>query len=239
MSHGKSHVLYLVHSGTTHPQADPDLYRNTEPPQPNWADSAPILIVDGDAEYCAAVAGILRRAGYDSHRVSTGEEAVKSAHSRRPAAVILDVILPGATGYELCRELREEHGEDLPILFASGERTEPADRVVGLLIGGDDYILKPFDPDELIARLRRMIARSSVRHDGAPNGGGISELTSRESEVLRLLAQGLNQGAIAEELGISPATVGTHIQRVLTKLDVHSRTQAVALAYRERLLEQV
>jgi DNA-binding NarL/FixJ family response regulator len=67
----------------------------------------------------------------------------------------------------------------------------------------------------------------------------MSDLTNRESEVLRLLAQGLTQRAIARQLDISPATVGTHIQRVLTKLDVHSRTQAVALAYREGLVEQV
>jgi DNA-binding NarL/FixJ family response regulator len=202
-------------------------------------DQPPILIVDGDANYCALVAEALLRAGYESHSVATGEEAVKFARERRPAAVILEVVLPGATGYEICRELRDEHGEDLPIVFASGERTEPADRVVGLLIGGDDYILKPIDPDELIARLRRLIARSVAQHDGAPKAGAMSELTSRESEVLRLLAQGLNQSAIALQLDISPATVGTHIQRILTKLDVHSRTQAVALAYKQRLVEQV
>jgi DNA-binding NarL/FixJ family response regulator len=197
------------------------------------------LIIDGDADYCANVAESLVRAGYASHYVSTVEEAVRFARGQRPAAVVLDVILPGGTGYELCRELREQHGEDLPIIFASGVRTDPADRVVGLLIGGDDYILKPFDSDELIARLRRLIARSDARADEPPRGALTSELTRRESEVLRLLAQGLNQEAIAHQLDISPATVGTHIQRVLAKLDVHSRTQAVALAYRERLVQRV
>jgi DNA-binding NarL/FixJ family response regulator len=203
------------------------------------SDQPPILIVDGDANYCAAVAEALVRAGYETHCASTGEEAVEFARKRRPAAVILEVVLPGAAGYEICRELRDEYGEGLPIVFATGERTEPADRVVGLLIGGDDYILKPFDLDELIARLRRLIARSTARDEGAPSAGAMSELTNRESEVLRLLAQGLTQRAIARQLDISPATVGTHIQRVLTKLDVHSRTQAVALAYREGLVEQV
>jgi DNA-binding NarL/FixJ family response regulator len=203
------------------------------------SDQPPILIVDGDANYCAAVAEALVRAGYETHCASTGEEAVEFARERRPAAVILEVILPGAAGYEICRELRDEYGEGLPIVFATGQRTEPADRVVGLLIGGDDYILKPFDSDELIARLRRLIARSTARDEDAPSAGAMSELTNRESEVLRLLAQGLTQRAIAHQLDISPATVGTHIQRVLTKLDVHSRTQAVALAYREGLVEQV
>ena len=198
-----------------------------------------ILIVDADPDYCATVAETLVRAGFETHWVSTGEEAVKFARKRRPAAVILEVVLPGAAGYEICRELRDEHGEGLPIVFATGDRTEPADRVVGLLIGGDDYILKPFDSDELVARLRRLIARSTAREEGAPSTGAMSELTNRESEVLRLLAQGLTQRAIAHQLDISPATVGTHIQRVLSKLDVHSRTQAVALAYREGLVEQV
>ena len=203
------------------------------------AGSAPVLVVDGDLEYCKFVTEVLQRAGFATHHVRSGEEAVEFARKRRPAAVILDVILPGATGYEICRELREEHGEHLPIVFVSGERTEAADRVVGLLIGGDDYLVKPIDADELSARLRRLITRSTApRGETGRAAEAFAELTSRESEVLRLLAHGLNQEDIARDLDISPATVGTHIQRILTKLDVHSRTQAVALAYKEKLVEQ-
>jgi DNA-binding NarL/FixJ family response regulator len=202
--------------------------------------AAPVLVIDGDPQYCKFVTEVLQRAGYATHDVRNGEEAVAFARKRRPAAVILDVILPGATGYEICRELREEHGEHLPIVFVSGERVEAADRVVGLLIGADDYLVKPIDPDELTARLRRLITRSAApRREAGPRADAFSDLTTRESEVLRLLASGLNQEDIAHELEISPATVGTHIQRILNKLDVHSRTQAVALAYRERLVEQI
>jgi DNA-binding NarL/FixJ family response regulator len=200
--------------------------------------NGPVLIADGDVEYCKLVAEALQRAGFASHIVSTGEAAVAFAREHQPSAVVLDVILPGATGYEICRELRDEHGDDFPIIFVSGVRTEPSDRVVGLLIGGDDYLIKPVDADELIARLRRLIERASARTDDT-TAPGVAELTNRESEVLRLLAQGLNQEEIATHLEISPATVGTHIQRILNKLDVHSRTQAVALAYREKLVEQV
>jgi DNA-binding NarL/FixJ family response regulator len=201
---------------------------------------APVLVVGGDRDYCKFVTDALRRAGYASRQLTTGEEAIDFARKRRPAAVILDVILPGTTGYEICRELREEHGEHLPIVFISGERAEAADRVVGLLIGGDDYLVKPIDPDELTARLRRLITRSSTpRTEAGSRGETFSELTTRESEVLSLLAHGLNQEQIAHDLQISPATVGTHIQRVLGKLDVHSRTQAVALAYQEGLMEHV
>jgi len=198
-----------------------------------------VLVVDPDREYAAFVAGVLDRAGFVGHHLPSGENAVTVARKLRPAAVLLDVILPGTTGYEICRELRQVCGEDLPIVFASAERREPADRVVGLLIGADDYLVKPVDADELVARLRRLIAKSSrSRRPGSPPSD-VGGLTSRETEVLRLLARGLDQGAIARELGISPATVGTHIQRILTKLGVHSRTQAVALAYRERLIDQI
>ena len=201
---------------------------------------APVLVVDGDRDYRTFVTEALQRAGYVSQELTTGEQAIDFARERRPAAVILDVILPGATGYEICRELREQHGEHLPIVFVSGERVEAADRVVGLLVGGDDYLVKPIDPDELTARLRRLITRSATPlTDAGPRGETFSELTTREREVLGLLANGLNQEQIARDLDISPATVGTHIQRVLRKLDVHSRTQAVALAYREGLVLQV
>jgi DNA-binding NarL/FixJ family response regulator len=111
--------------------------------------------------------------------------------------------------------------------------------VAGLLIGADDYVLKPFDPDELIARVRRLLIRSDVLAK-LVNGGrhGSYGLTDRELDVLGLLTDGLEQEAIAHELFISPKTVSTHIQRILTKLGVHSRAQAIALAYKENLLER-
>ena len=201
-------------------------------------DLAPVLVVDGDRDYSKLVTGVLDRAGLASHRVATGEEALVFARKQRPAAVVLDVILPGTTGYEICRELRETYGEHLPIVFMSGDRVEAPDRVVGLLLGADDYLVKPIDPDELTARLRRLITRAATHEaEAGRRPDAFAELTTRESEVLRLLASGLNQEDIARQLDISPATVGTHIQRVLGKLGIHSRTQAVALAYREGLVQ--
>jgi DNA-binding NarL/FixJ family response regulator len=198
-----------------------------------------VLVVDGDPAYAETVTGALSRAGFDPRHLPSGENAVASVEELAPAAVILDVILPGTTGYEICRELRERYGQRLPVVFIGGARTESADRVVGLLIGADDYLVKPVDAEELIALLRRLIAKSSgsPSRESAPPSL-FAGLTTRENEVLRLLARGLVQGDIARELQISPATVGTHIQRILTKLDVHSRTQAVALAYREKLVDQ-
>jgi DNA-binding NarL/FixJ family response regulator len=141
------------------------------------------------------------------------------------------VSLNGAySGYEVCRALRRSFGPELPIVFLSGVRTESYDRVAGLLVGADDYLVKPYAGDELLVRVRRLLPRSS----GPTNGG--KTLTKREEEVLGLLAEGLAQDAIANRLSISTKTVGTHIEHILSKLGVHSRAQAVALAYRDELV---
>jgi two-component system nitrate/nitrite response regulator NarL len=191
----------------------------------------PVLIVDEDEEYCAFISDHLSRAGYASRHVCTAADAIDLAQRETPAAVLLEVSLPETCGYEICHELREQHGEGLPIVFVSGDRTTTADRVAGLLVGADDYLLKPTDPDELVARVRRLVTKAAAT-EPAPRQG-LSELTRRELEVLWLLADGLDQDTIADRLVICRSTVATHIQRILKKLGVHSRAQAVAMAYRE------
>ena len=104
-------------------------------------------------------------------------------------------------------------GDRLPIIFVSGERTDPYDRVVGLLLGADDYVLKPFEPDELIARVRRSLRGGQHELNGAEDV--IADLTPREREILALLAAGRSAPEIARHLLISPRTVSTHIQRVM------------------------
>jgi DNA-binding NarL/FixJ family response regulator len=138
--------------------------------------------------------------------------------------------MPGLSGYEVCRALREEHAQAFPVMFVSGERTESFDRVAGLTIGADDYLTKPFEADELLARLRGLLRRfDSIEPP-------VSVLTKREQQVLGLLADGLDQAEIARRLVISPRTVGTHIEHILAKLGVHSRAEAVAVAYRLQLV---
>jgi DNA-binding NarL/FixJ family response regulator len=196
----------------------------------------PVLIVDDNAAFRAFVRTLFARAGYETIEAATGKEALIAVQAERPALVILDVLLPDISGFEICRELRDEFGDELPIIFVSGERAEAADRAVGLLIGADDYIVKPFDPDEFLARARRSIIRQQPdrRHPATPPS---TDLTNRESEVLRLLADGQAPTDIATELVISPKTVASHIQRILAKLGVHSRAQAVAVAYKADLLK--
>jgi DNA-binding NarL/FixJ family response regulator len=204
-----------------------------------------ILVVDNDPLFRASVREPLERAGFDVLEADGGEAALAAASRRKPEVVLLDVCLPGASGYEVCRELRDRFGETLGIIFISGERIASIDRVSGLLLGADDYVVKPFDPDELLARVRTVVRRvTEPRRSSAGNGHSTNsravetELTPRELEVLELLAEGLTQPQIARQLVISPRTVGTHIQNLLGKLDVHSRAQAVALAHREGLVGQ-
>jgi DNA-binding NarL/FixJ family response regulator len=190
-----------------------------------------VLIVTPDDDVRDSLIRLFTRAGHAITHVASGEDALAAALRTRPSLVVLDLELQDMSGYEVCYELRERVGQNLSIILLSAQRTEPSDRVAGLLIGADDYLAKPFDPDELLARARRLLARSSP-----PSGTEDAPLTGREIQVLQLLADGLSQDAIAKELFISSKTVSSHIQRILTKLDVHSRTQAVALAYRQRLV---
>ena len=195
-----------------------------------------ILVVDDDPSFCSLVAEVLKRAGYTPCIATTGEDALDCVRKSLPRLVILDVNLPGTSGYTVCNELRNTVGHHLPIIFVSGDRTESFDRVAGLLIGADDYLTKPFDPDELVARLERMLARADYRRPKRRDADAFG-MTPRELEVLGLLVDGLSQPEIAERLYLSPKTVGTHIQRILGKMGVGSRTQAVALAAREGLVE--
>lgn len=190
----------------------------------------PVLVVDDDDGMRTLVAALIGDAGYATVEAPCGASALAAMEKTRPALAVLDVSLPGGiSGYEVCRVLRTRYGREVPVLFLSGECTESFDRVAGFLIGGDDYMTKPFAPDELIARVRVLLRRTGQ----APPPLG---LTGREHQVLRLLAEGSNQKQIAAELVISPKTVATHIERILGKLGVHSRAEAVAMAYRRDLL---
>jgi RNA polymerase sigma factor (sigma-70 family) len=197
----------------------------------------PILIVDDVPSLRELIATLLTQAGFEVQEASSAEEALELANEGPPALVLIDVVLPLMSGYELCRTLRERYGEALPIIFVSGSRTDPLDSVAGLLVGADDYIVKPFVPEELVARVRRALTRAAEASQ--TNGAAASGLTPRESEILSLLAEGLTQNEIADRLVISPKTVATHIQRILAKLDVRSRAQAVGRAYRLGLVNDV
>jgi DNA-binding NarL/FixJ family response regulator len=190
-----------------------------------------VLVVDDDRRFCVFVSSLLGDASIDVVHASDANDAMAAAQSRRPDATILDVELPGVSGYGLCRELRNLYGSELPIIFVSGSRVDAIDRAAGMLIGGDDYLVKPIDPDELLARLGRLLERSQ-----AWTKPSAVDLTDREIEVLQLIAEGLPPAEIAKRLVIAPKTVSSHVQRILAKLNVHTRAQAVAVAYESGLI---
>jgi two-component system, NarL family, nitrate/nitrite response regulator NarL len=192
----------------------------------------PVLVVDDEPKFRRLVVTLLAGAGLQCREAASGGEAVSLAKEDRPSLVVLDVRLPDVSGLEVCRVLRDEFGEDLPIVFVSGVKRDALDRSAGLLLGGDEYLVKPFDAEEFLARVRRLLVRS--RAGGTPNGGSaasLPDLTNREREVLELLAAGRSRNSIAEALVISPKTVASHMQSLLAKLGVHSQAQAVAVAF--------
>ena len=143
------------------------------------------------------------------------------------------------------RQLHEAFDSDLPVILVSACQTDAFDRTAGLMLGADDYVSKPLDAGEL-DRARQAVAtprsaahqrdreRQNGRQEGRSQDPGLSR---REREILSLLADGRTQGQIATELVISPKTVATHIQHILSKLGVHTRAQAVALAFRRGLVD--
>jgi DNA-binding NarL/FixJ family response regulator len=199
-------------------------------------DCGSILIVDADARFRAFVSRLFRGAGYAAEDTGRGEEALAVARSKRPGLVLLDVGLPDISGFEVCQQLRDEFGDDVPIVFVSGDRTSPVDRAAGFLVGGDDYLVKPVDRDELLARARRLISRARGGRAPRSRSAGNGSLTQRELQVLTLLAAGLGSKEIARDLVISTKTVASHVQRILAKLGAHTRAEAIAMAYRDGLV---
>jgi DNA-binding NarL/FixJ family response regulator len=200
-----------------------------------------ILVVDHDDATRSAAVRVAVRLGYEVCAVENAELLLERLDGDRPALAIVEVELLGPTsGLELLRELHDRFGDDLPVILVSGGRTTTLDRVAGLMLGADDYLAKPVDSGELLARARRSLRRSGAAlQNGNGNGKQTSDynLSRREREILGLLADGQTQAQIAAALVVSPKTVATHIQHLLAKLGVHSRAQAVALAFRVGLVD--
>jgi DNA-binding NarL/FixJ family response regulator len=121
--------------------------------------------------------------------------------------------------------MREMSGADLPIIFLSGTKMDALDRAAGIMMGADDYVVKPVAIHELLARVRRSIKQPTVTNP----------LTKRELEVLALARDGRPHSAIAERLFISPKTVASHLENIFKKLHVGSKAEAVALAEQQNL----
>jgi two-component system KDP operon response regulator KdpE len=169
-----------------------------------------ILVVDDEPAIRRLLAGILRRASYDMLECDTAREAIRLAVARKPAAVLLDLGLPDMDGLEALDRLRRETG--LPVLIVSA-RDATAEKVAALDLGAEDYVTKPFDGDELLARLRAAIRRARPAETEAPIVFGDvtldlgRRLVARAGEEIRLTPK---EYALLAELAAHAGRVLTH-----------------------------
>ena len=191
-----------------------------------------VLVADPDESPRTLLSGVLRNAGYVPLEAASGDEGLELARANAPVAAILEIPLPGLSGYELCTALKVEFGADMPVIFLTGSRTESYDRVAGLLLGADDYVTKPYSAGELLVRLRNLLHR----HADPDASRFARRLTKREHQVLTLMAEGLQHDEIGQRLFISPKTVASHVEHILHKLGARGRAQAIAIAYHHRIL---
>ena len=131
------------------------------PPYPD--DVARVLVVDDDPTVGEVVVAYFERAGFETEHAQDGPSALAAALERRPDAVVLDLMLPGIDGLEVCRRLRSEQ-PDLPVLMLTA-RGEEEDRILGLEVGADDYVTKPFSPRELVLRVQSVLRRAAPGTD--------------------------------------------------------------------------
>ncbi len=207
------------------------------------AEKQRILVVDDDPTISDVVARYLQRDGYDVDVAFDGEEALERARAFYPDLVVLDLMLPKLDGLEVCRLLRSQGSVPIIMLTAKGEET---DRLVGLNLGADDYVAKPFSPRELVARVKAVLRRSgsvpgieedSLRIDGlyinprtrqvSANGLEV-DLTAKEFDLLHFLAQHPRQVFSREQLlndvwdylyAGDTSTVTVHIRRLREKIE--------------------
>ena len=122
------------------------------------ASTQSVLVVEDEASIASFVSLYLKNAGYEVRTASNGSEALASAQSDQPSLIVLDLMLPDIDGIEICRRLRQK--SDVPILMLTA-RDEDVDKIIGLEVGADDYMTKPFNPRELVARVKSILRRST------------------------------------------------------------------------------
>ena len=203
-----------------------------------------ILVVDDESEAVELVEFNLKQSGYEVVTAADGEEALKKAKLTSPALVVLDLMLPEIDGLEVCKLLRRDPGTaQIPILMLTAKAAE-IDRVLGLEIGADDYVTKPFSPRELMLRIKKILQRGDARAEprdsmrfgdllidipkhSATWKGKLIDLTATEFKLLTILAQRAGRVQTRDTLLrdvweydslIDTRTVDTHMRRLREKL---------------------
>ena len=204
-----------------------------------------ILVVDDEPDIVALVVYHLAKAGFKISTASNGADALRMAQQDKPALVVLDLMLPGMSGLEVLDQLRaDEAGQDIAVLLLPARREEP-DRIKGLSSGADDYLTKPFSPQELVLRVRNILRRMAQAQSGLPDVVRVGpiqidrsahrvtvenaelDLTPTEFKLLITLAERrgrVQSRALLLEIvwdaapDIQTRTVDMHVQRLRTKL---------------------
>lgn len=213
--------------------------------EPNGHPRGSVLVVDDEETIAEVVARYLERAGYATSVAHDGERAIELAGSSRPDLVVLDVMLPRIDGIEVLRRLRADR-TDPPAVILLTARGEESDRIAGLQLGADDYVVKPFSPGELVARVDAVLRRIEPVRDGAPPielgdlvidvagrrvtaRGEEVALTLREFDLLLFLARHPGQAFSRDQLMdavwnysfyTDTSTVTVHVRRLRAKLEV-------------------
>lgn len=205
-----------------------------------------VLLVEDELKIARLVKDYLDEAGYDVVTANTGEGALAAARAERPDLVILDVGLPGLDGYDVTRVIRSTSATPIIMLTA---RSEETDRIIGLELGADDYVVKPFSPRELMARVKAVLRRSTgtvtsetirsgdvlidVAKRTVARGAETIELTASEFEILSHLAASpgrvFTRGQLLEAVrGVSfesyERSIDAHIKNIRKKLEPEPRT---------------
>jgi len=199
-----------------------------------------VLVVDDDASLAEMLSIVLRQEGFDTATVHRGDQALEAFHRHRPDVVLLDLMLPGIDGIEVCRQIRRESGVPIVMLTAKGDTI---DVVTGLESGADDYVVKPFKPKELIARIRARVRRFDAQVDEPLTIGDLTidvaghkvtragtpiNLTPLEFDLLVCLARKPHQVFSREVLleqvwgyrhAADTRLVNVHVQRLRSKVE--------------------
>jgi DNA-binding response OmpR family regulator len=191
-----------------------------------------VLVVDDELKIARLVRDYLTEAGFDVALASTGPAAVASVRSDRPDLVVLDLGLPGMDGYDVIRAIRGQSA--IPIIMLTA-RSEETDRIVGLELGADDYVVKPFSPRELVARVKAVLRRTggevatetirvmdlliSLPHRSVERGGSRIDLTATEFELLKALAS--NPGRVFTRGQLLDSIRGVSFESYERAIDAH------------------
>jgi DNA-binding NarL/FixJ family response regulator len=216
-----------------------------------------ILVADDDLGTRLSISDYLEQAGYTVVMAANGLEALKLVEEYQPHLIVTDVTMPQLDGYELVRRVRQKPAlRLLPVVFLTA-RTETHERIQGYKVGGDVYLPKPFELQELGVIVRNLLERLQMielewRSRNLPVSGESPvaqdvhttvqpilpalKLTEREQEVLTLLAEGLSNVQIGDRLHLSPRTVEKYVSSLLNKTDTNNRAELVRFAVDHHLV---